>query len=189
MNKTIITDIDGTVLDLAAKFEPWMEARGFAKAVLHDQYGWEHHYGITEKMLDGLLREFMATEDFCRLPPIAHAELVFPALLRHDYTFVAVTAVPDNYVTKLLRRRNLFEALGQPFDFIHHVGFRGDKSDVLHEYPRSVWVEDHRENALAGVRARHHTFLLDRPYNQGPAEDVTRVKDWIEIAVALGIAL
>lgn len=69
-----------------------------------------------------------------------------------------------------------------PMDSIWHLGsyYKVDKARDLNS---DLFIEDHYNNAIQLAKAGFDVLLIDCTYNRGPLpENVTRVKNWFEIA-------
>ena len=69
-----------------------------------------------------------------------------------------------------------------PMDSIWHLGSYY-KVDKARELKSDLFIEDHYNNAIQLAKAGFEVLLIDCTYNRGPLpENVTRVKNWFEIA-------
>lgn len=187
MRRILLTDIDETVLTFSRGFENWMAVQGLpVSGALRDQYSIARAFDITEEQAQDALNAFCHSDGYMSLEPEPCALTVLPKLYEAGWRFVAITAVTSDLRTARLRRKNLEDVFGFPWDAVHCIGLHGDKRPALSAYEPGVWVEDHWYNAVAGAGCGHRTFLLDRPYNRERTHpEVTRCTDWHEIETAL----
>ena len=185
----IITDIDDTVLDFEGAFTRWALSKPeliatIAAPSLASTGSIPAFLGLDRFTCDKVLEAYARDGDaFARIPAYAHAVVVLRRLQRHHgCRLVAISSCVTGRDVVERRRRNLVETTGCTWDAVHCVGLGASKADILGAYAPTVWVEDNLGHAIAGAALGHNAYLLDRPYNQGPAPGVTRVRDWIEIA-------
>lgn len=186
--KVILTDVDGTVLNMDTAFERFMAEQGYpALSRMREHYSIARAFGITEHDASHAVREFFRHPLMATLDPEPCAAKVLPDLYRDGWRFVAITAAPNDPKVIAARRSNLEEAFGFEWDAVHCVGLHGEKRTTLLAYKPSVWVEDHFINGVVGAETGHRVFLLDRPYSRDRSHpEVIRVPDWHAIAASIG---
>jgi hypothetical protein len=184
MAELILVDLDDTVINLSDTLQEFLVTKGFNIATrLRDHHSIPDLFNLSIPGTIELVSEFHRSPAMARLPPEPCAAIVLPALHQQGYQFVAVSACLNEPDVHAMRVRNLEDVFGFKFEAVHCLGLCADKEATLRLYPKSIWVEDIFNHAVAGTKAGHRSFLLDRPYNQdGQHPRVRRVRDWQEIA-------
>jgi hypothetical protein len=182
--KLILTDADDTVLRFSDAMQAFLATKGFViETRLRDHHNIPELFNLNMSDTIALIQEFHRSPGMEQLLPEPCAAIVLPELHRQGFQFVAVSACLNEPDVHARRVRNLEAAFGFKWEAVHCIGLQMDKEAILRAYPSSIWVEDVWDHALAGQRAGHRTFLLDRPYNRNNEHTkVTRVKDWHAIA-------
>ena len=181
MKPLIITDVDDVLLDWLKSFKRFLKTKNI-ETNTPELMNWDLRTwvkALPEEILP-LVREFNNSKAFAKIPALEDAKEVLPRL-RRSHDFVAVTACARDEKTVRQRKNNL-EILGIDFKDIHCVEIGEDKSEILKNYPESIWVEDKYEGALQGVKVGHKSFLINRSYNLHQNHDsLTKVSCWREI--------
>lgn len=181
MNKTILTDVDGVILDFLGAFEQWVIQQGYdinENAIGHD-------FDLSLAFKDDVdaiqvIRDFFNTDMASNLMPLRESNIHLGELNDNGYDFIAITACPNLDDVLENRKNNIKNAIGFDFKQIIGAGFLSGKKDILSRYSPSVWVEDNLDHAIIGAELGHQVFLIDHPYNQGKGQ-FTRVNCWEEI--------
>lgn len=189
MSKTILTDVDGVLLDYTGSFEDWILNVKFpAETIEESLYDFstiEEWLGITLEESLKLIKEFNQTQYFSNLPSFEDAQEVVNCMKKEGYNFVAITACDDSEEAYAMRKRNLDKYFPNVFDDIIHTGLHSKegKKPFLEKYKNAIWVEDTYKHALEGHKLGHKTFLMDGNRNLGiNVEDgITRVNSWWDI--------
>lgn len=184
--KTILTDVDGVLLDWAAGFDRWMIAQGY-----QHRPGQEHAYLINERFQEltyeeskAKIREFNESEAAGNLKPLRDAREGVYRLAAQGYTFGVITSHSDHPEACRRREELLFREFGDVFESFHHLGTGDDKDHALEPYRGTGfwWVEDKTENAVAGQKVGLKAILMDHKHNsEDRPENVRRVYDWNDI--------
>ena len=184
MSKLLITDIDDCAMRFSDPMQAFLATKGYViKERMRDFHNIPKLFNLNIPETLELIREFHRSPLMGQLEPEPCAAVVLPELYRQGYRFVAITACLDEPEVHAMRVKNLEQVFGFPWEAVHCIGLKMDKSEHLKLYPPSVWVEDMWAHAVAGSDAGHRSFLVDRPYNRGNEHSgVTRVADWHEIA-------
>lgn len=164
----ILLDIDGVLLDWLRGFRRYCRIRGILPPP-RDPPTW--HIGMLPE-----ITAFNAHDDFSRIPAVTGAKSAIAALARAGCELHAITCCGKEVAPS--REKNLLEVFGPVFSSVSCLPLGASKVRSLSRYPASWWVEDNLTHALDGTRCGHRSILLDRSYNQGPHEGVTRVKTW-----------
>lgn len=180
----LFVDVDLTVLDFVAKWEPFLVENGVhlpEPGFLKGHCRLTDALGMDVALETELLNKFFDSSAFYDLPAIEGAPEALQALYRHDWRFVAVTACPNGKGVSEARRGNLEAVLGVPFEEVYTTGIGGCKRDILASFTPTVFVEDNFENALIGQELGYQTFLISQKHNLHHDAPMIRVDHWSEI--------
>ncbi len=185
VNKTILTDCDGVLLDWEIKFRPWMERLGY-KLNPHrlKVYGIGEQYGISDEQSVELIAKFNAGSDFESLPAWKDSVKFVQRLHTEGWNFVIITTAGTHPWTPGLRKSNLDKIFGEGiFNEIHVLPLHGDKGVVLKNYQDSklFWIEDKPSNAELGLGYGLRPLLMSVPHNSDYKGAVPVVNNWAEI--------
>lgn len=191
MTKLILTDLDDTAMQFADPFQDFLATKGHViQKRMRDFHNVPKLFNLTIPETLDLVREFHRSSRMSQLPAEPCAKIVIPQLYRQGWRFVAVTACLDEPEVHAMRIENILNEFGFAFERVHCVGLKNDKRAELSSYPSAVWVEDMFNHAVAGAKAGHQAFILDRPYNHHESHPkVQRVTDWYAIAEAIGASV
>lgn len=181
-NKTILTDIDDTILCWGDGFVDYMEHSGFdVTNGRTDLNTWID----AEKYIrnENHIEKFNESKWFAQLKPIAEAVEVLPRLKAAGWTFVAISMVNKNPKVLANRYKNVEKYFPDIFDSIIHTGFFPHaKVPYLNMFRPTYWVEDSMTNAIDGSKCGHNSILLHKTYNENlEHKGVTKVKSWLDI--------
>lgn len=186
-NKTILTDIDGVVLDWEEAFLTWMDFNGhLADKQQKKYYSVAKAFGLTEEKAKQLVRQFNASASIGFLPPLRDSQYYIKLLHeKYRYNFVAVTSLSLDPFAQTLRERNLKKLFGNAFAKCICLDTGADKDETLKElaerFSGCYWIEDKVENADIGFKVGFNSLLMEHGFNmdyKGPAQVV---KSWEEI--------
>lgn len=185
--KTIVTDVDGVILDWETAFHNWMMDEGH-QAVSGTEHEWGMHrrFNIERSTATNMVRQFNESAAIGFLKPHKDAVKYINQLAEEGYRFVMLTAFGKDKYAKELRRMNLENLLGQDVDFdliCVDVAERKDKvlGELAEEYTGSYWIEDNPRNAKDGGDVGFMPILMDHPYNRNYEGPIPRVNNWQEI--------
>ncbi len=186
MKKTIVTDIDGVVLDWEEGFSIWMEHHGHKKVEGYQfMYKIGDRYGISNNQGHKLIKTFNESAAIGFLPPLRDAQYFIKKLHeQHQYQFIAITSLSLNPYSQKLREKNLKKMFGDNcFLDVICLDTGADKDDALAPYAGSgcVWVEDKPENVDLGITLGLEGILIDHHHNAGYDGAATVVQGWKEI--------
>lgn len=188
MEKIILTDCDGVILNWESQFHLWMSDRGY-NITKNSVYEIHDTYDIAQDRAIQCIEEFNTSAYIVGLPSFRDAISGVARLKEHGYKFIAITSVGDNPYTDLLRKINLENIFGsETFLEIHCLSEAQGKRSTLEKFKNSglPWVEDLPKNAKLGSELGLNTFLIDHPYNQYfEDETITRVQNWEHICEIL----
>jgi hypothetical protein len=186
MNKVILTDVDGVLLNWEYAFNTWMSQRGYSLSdeVDNSNYDMDLRYGIAKSEFRKLIKFFNESAAIGFLPPLRDAMYYVDLLHRkHGYTFHAITSLSTDENAVTLREQNIRKLFGETaFTKIVCIGTGADKDDVLEPYRGSElhWIEDKVENAELGVRLGLDSILVEHRHNMHHAT-IPKMKNWKEI--------
>jgi FMN phosphatase YigB (HAD superfamily) len=187
MQKIILTDCDGVVLDWEEGFSVWMEHHGHTKVEGYQyMYNIGDRYGISKEQGSKLVRQFNESAAIGFLPPLRDAQYFVKKLHeQHQYKFIAITSLSLDPYAKYLRERNLKKLFGDAFIDVVCLDTGADKDEILAEYgpkyPGHYWIEDKAENLKAGVNQGLKGILIEHGHNMNDTIDGYVVKNWEEI--------
>jgi FMN phosphatase YigB (HAD superfamily) len=181
----ILTDVDGVLLNFMPSFDTWVRGLGIAPSNLNGRTIADY-LNISDEIAARLVEAFFYQDSVENLDAYPAALEVLPRLYSAGWRFVAVTAIPNEPDIVARRRRNLEQTFGLPFDAVHCVGYRGDKSKILGAYRPTIWVEDHGRNAEVGAELGHRAFLIETRSNHHVVPvKAERITGWREIEQAI----
>lgn len=181
-----LVDLDETSVQWSCHFQDWIETKGYQPVGnLRETHSVENLIGVSREEAIRLTNEFNMSDHLRNQLPEPDALEVLPQLHKDGWKFVAITACGIDPGLRVRRREHLEEIFGFTWE-VHTVVLHEPKREILKLFEPTVWVEDNKAHAQDGAALGHRAFLLDRPYNQNSDETVTRVRDWHDIARAIG---
>jgi FMN phosphatase YigB (HAD superfamily) len=184
MEKMILTDADGVLLNWIGAFEQWMHNHRFRK-VVYDEYDIDLAYGLEEWQSDKLIKQFNESANIGHLAPyLDSVKYVKKLHEEHGYVFRVITSLGlDPYAAKL-REKNLKKLFGTAIDIVICLDTNASKDEALAPYADSgmFWVEDKVENAIAGAKIGLQAILMQQGHNRHiRTEACITVVNWKEI--------
>lgn len=182
MNKIILTDCDGVLLNWEYAFDIWMEQRG-CKLLYKDVYDIALRYGITKPEAKGYVKIFNECAAIGFLPPLRDAMYYVRKLHEeHGYVFRVITSLSLDPYAKKLRVRNLEKLFGSAIDDVICLACGADKDVALEPYRDSgmLWIEDKEENAELGNALGLDAILVEHEHNM-QHDVVPLMKNWKDI--------
>jgi len=186
MNKVILTDCDGVLLNWEASFTTWMAQKGYNK-IDADEYDVAKSYGLSKAESKPLVRQFNESAWMRYLPALRDARSGVAKLIEAGYEFVCITSLSLDENAKKARVRNLQAIFGEDVFTMENVvclDTGADKDEALAEYAGLGlwWIEDKTENAKLGVAMGLNTILVNHGHNQDcDNTNIKRVANWAEI--------
>lgn len=187
MNKIILTDCDGVLLDWNTAFTDWMKQRGFIP--LHNA---DKHYDVSRKF--GIQKAVgkQQVEIFNQSAWMGYLKafrdsVYYVKLLHelHGYRFHVITSMHTDKYASRLREMNLKRLFGETvFERFTILGCGDDKDEALAEYRGTnyFWIEDKPENAVAGTKQGLRSLLIEHDHNLDHwSGDTLTVRTWKEI--------
>lgn len=185
MDKIILTDVDGVLLDWETAFEEYAEARGYAfnenKRIV---YSMGAQLGISHEEAGKLISDFNHSEEFGRIAPYQDSVEYVKRFKDEGWKFIAITTAGEHPDTWPLRRKNLDDVFGAgAIDELYVLPLNGDKGVELVKYRDSglFWLEDKPSNAELGYKYGLRPLLMSTFHNRGYEGGVWRVNTWKEI--------
>ena len=186
MEKVILTDCDGAILDWEWAFHSWMEHHGHTvKEKGH--YKVSKMYGIDWSVGKTLVRTFNESAAIGFLPPLRDAQYYIKMLHeRHQYKFICITSLSLDPHAQKLRERNLAKIFGpNTFQECVFLDCGADKDEILADYgaryPGHVWVEDKPANADIGSACGFDSILMEHGHNMDYSGPAKLMKNWEEV--------
>lgn len=189
MDKIILTDCDGVLLDWDSGFDRFMQHRGYIR-----KPNTEHHYrlalrydGVSDLEIRDLVEEMNTTEWVANLAPMRDSVEYVTRLKSEGYEFIVITAMSDSPDAARHRAANLDAVFG-PGVFSHDkmicIKPLLSKSSALMNWQGQghFWIEDHFMHAESGYELGLSSILIDQPYNKQYSTSLfPRVSTWSEI--------
>jgi len=187
MEKIILTDADGVLLDWEWAFHVWMSERGYVTKpngkhsyYLHDQYENLDQYEAKK-----LIRLFNESAAIGFLPALRDAAYYVKRLHEeHGFKFHCITSLSRDQNAQRLRTMNTQKIFGEnTFEKFIYLDTGADKDEVLLEYKNSglYWIEDKPENADVGNQLGLKSILMEHGHNMHHACEYPVVQNWKQI--------
>ena len=185
LNKVILTDCDGVLLNWEYAFTVWMERHGYEPVPENAMsYDVGERYGLTKNEKTKLVKFFNESSAIGFLPPLRDAMYYVDLLHRkHGYVFHMITALSLEPAAQNLRIQNTKKLFGETaFERFIFCDTGADKDEVLEPYRNSgfLWVEDKIENAELGDRLGLESVIMEHGHNMN-YDKLPRVTCWKEI--------
>lgn len=170
MNKVILTDADGVLLNWEYAFCTWMEQHGYTQIA---NGNWEYdiatRFSITKEEAKAKVKIFNESAAIGFLPALRDAMFYVKRLHEeHGYTFHCITSLSLDESAYKLRKMNLEKLFGPTaFTRLVCLDTGAHKDDALEEYRDSglYWIEDKMENALVGQSMGLRSILIEHGFN------------------------
>jgi len=162
--KTILTDVDGCLVDWNLVFRSWMNSNGYSSiktntGLIEDQYS------LPTKQVRMLITEFNKTDNIASLPAFDDSVLYVKKLTELGYKFICITSIGLDTDIKNNRITNLIDLFGKNtfLDFIF-LKTHQSKTDILKKYKDAglYWIEDNIDQYNAGVQVGLKSFYLNK---------------------------
>jgi beta-phosphoglucomutase-like phosphatase (HAD superfamily) len=187
MNKVILTDCDGVLLDWNNAFIEWMKQRGF-----NPMYNANKHYDVSRKF--GIQKSVakQQVDIFNQSAWMGYLEAFRDSVYyvkklheKHGYKFHVITSMHNDSYAGRLREMNLKNVFGEnTFERFTILGCGDDKDKALSEYRGTnyFWIEDKPENCDAGTKQGLRSLLIEHDHNADHWHgDTLTVRTWKEI--------
>lgn len=187
MDKILLTDCDGVLLDWLKGFCSFMSEKGF-KIKDSFSYKLETAFNLKSDEINNLIVEFNMSDNMVSLPPIFDAKECLSVFKKAGYKIICISSMSDNENSQNKRIKNLKNVFGDDtFSNFHFLKLHASKKPILNLYSgkKAIWVEDHVQNAIDGATIGFKTFLLNHSYNDNAIFDdkynIEKVVCWKEI--------
>lgn len=188
MQKKILTDVDGVLLNWEYAFHVWMESKGHAPTVVDPGLFWNmaKQYNITDERAMAHVREFNHSAAMGFIPPLRDAhEYVRKLHKEHNYIFHAVTSFTNEEFSVKLRQMNLDKVFSPGvFEHVECLPIGSPKRDYLSQFEGTgyYWLEDSIDNAVDGLELGLKPIIMEHGYTMHFSHpEIPVVKDWKEI--------
>jgi len=188
MNKIILTDCDGVLLNWEYAFCCWMEQHGYTQIENGNHYyDIGERFGITKAEAKAKVKVFNESAAIGFLPALRDAMYYVKRLHEeHGYSFHCITSLSLDPSAAKLRKMNLEKLFGPTaFSELICLDTGADKDDALIPYKDSgyYWIEDKLENAVAGQKVGLKPILIEHGFNMNETLPAGMFKalNWKEI--------
>ena len=185
MDKIILTDCDGVLLDWELKFREYAAKQGYVFDKSHaTSYSIGEQYGLTHAQSLDLIAQFNCSSDFESLLPWKDAQQVVGQLVNEGWQLVVITTAGTHPQTYGLRITNLENVFGKnAIRSLHVLPLHGDKGVELVKYKDTglYWIEDNLHNAELGPQYGLNSLLMAADYDRNYAGPIPRVNTWQDI--------
>lgn len=186
MNKLMLVDVDGVLLDWEYSFDRFMKDRGHSKVPGGEsKYDIGKRYGISTEKGRELIETFNESAHIGFLPP--YKDSVYYVKKLHEecgIVFHAITSLSVDHDAYRLRKMNLEKLFGETvFQELTCLDTGADKDDALAPYKDSglYFVEDKILNAETGASLGLSSILMQHSHNTDYNGNVPVVKNWHDI--------
>lgn len=185
MDKVLLTDCDGVLLDWEAKFETFATRLGHKfKDNYANTYSIGDQLGITHEESHNLIAKFNSGSDFESLGPWRDSVAGISKLKNAGWKIIVITTAGLHPWTYGLRKSNLEKVFGEgAIDELYVLDMHGDKGEILKNYQDSgyFWIEDKPSNAELAYKYGLKPLLMNNPHNMSYTGGITRVNTWEDI--------
>ena len=184
MNKKIIVDCDGILLDWAYAFDVWMYEHGYRRIPnTNHHYSQALRYEITEDESYRQVKKFNESGCVGFIPAYKDSVEYVTKLYEIGWKFEVISSLDKDKYAQKLREKNLLHVFGNVFDFIDcSLDFTIGKEEYLYQKyhgKKYYWIEDSVENAESGLKVGLNSVIMDHEYNK--EWNGIRVKNWKQI--------
>jgi len=170
LNKVILTDCDGVLMNWEYAMNVWMKSQGYEMIDGGETcYDMGDRYGLDHELKKRLVRQFNESAAMGFLPPLRDAMYYVDLLHRkHGYTFHMITSLSKDEHAQQLRIQNTRKLFGETaFTRFIFADTGADKDEVLSPYIGSglIWIEDKLENAELGDRYGLESIVMEHGHN------------------------
>ena len=187
LNKVILADCDGVLLDWEYAFNIWMQEHGFEEVPGSKlSYEMDERYGIPKEQVRKLIRLFNESAAIGFLPALRDAMYYVKRLHEeHGYRFHCITSLSTDPNAVKLREQNLSKLFGKTaFERVLCLPTGADKNEALEEYRDTgcYWIEDKPVNAEAGLAVGLRPLVIEHGHNMHYYhKHITLVKNWRDV--------
>lgn len=188
MNKIILADCDGVLLNWEYAFCTWMEQHGYTQI---EKGNWEYdiakRFSITKAEAKERVKIFNESAAIGFLPALRDAMFYVKRLHEeHGYTFHCITSLSLDPSAYQLRKMNLEKLFGPTaFTKLICLDTGAPKEAALEPYRDSnrYWIEDKLENAIVGQQMGLRPILVEHGFNMNEPlpKGMFKAVNWREI--------
>jgi len=184
MDRKIIVDCDGVLLDWAYAFDVWMYEQGYERLNNTDEYYDQSlRYGIDRRIANNQVKKFNESGCVGFIPAYRDAVEYVNKLYHRGWRFEVISCLDKDKYAQKLRAKNLRHLFGNVFDFIDcSLDFTVGKEQYLfdkYDGTGYYWIEDSVNHAISGAKVGLNSIIMDHAYNQ--EWEGLRVKSWKEV--------
>jgi hypothetical protein len=185
LDKVILTDCDGVLLNWEYAFTTWMERHGYVVDPKNpESYDVGDRYGLLKAKKQELVKFFNESSAIGFLPPLRDAMYYVDLLHRkHGYVFHMITSLSLDPFAQELRIKNTKKLFGETaFERFIFCDTGADKDEALEPYRDTghLWIEDKIENAELGVSLGLESILIEHGHNMH-YNKVPLMQTWKEV--------
>jgi len=182
LNKVILTDCDGVLMNWEYAFNVWMQSHGYEMVDGGEEcYDMGDRYGLDRQTKKLMCKMFNESAAIGFLPPLRDAMYYVDLLHRkHGYTFHMITSLSKDESAQKLRIQNTQKLFGETaFTKFIFEDTGADKDNVLAPYADSglLWIEDKLENAELGDSLGLESLVVEHAHNMHN-EDFPTFSKW-----------
>lgn len=186
MNKIILSDADGVLLDYEWAFHVWVQERGYTfNPEGKKSYQIHHMYtDLSNSESKRLIKTFNESAAIGFLPAFRDSVYYVKRLYElHGYRFRIISSLSSDENAGRLREMNLRKLFGNAIEDVKCIETGGDKTSSLAPYKDSglYWIEDRAENSDIGYEMGLKSILMEHGYNMHHECEYPVVKNWKEI--------
>ena len=186
MDKIILTDADGVLLDWEWAFSVWMREKGYTmtEGAKNSYYLHEHYQELEQKDAKKIVKQFNESAAIGFLPALRDSTFYVKRLHEeHGYQFRVITSQSKNKDAQRLRDMNLRKIFGDAIEQVICLDTGADKDEALAPYKDSGmwWIEDKPQNADCGHNLGLSSLLVEHGHNMTHTCNYPVVKNWKEI--------
>ena len=187
LDRLILVDADGVLLDWEYAFNIWMQEHGFEEVPGSKfSYEMDERYGIPKEQVRKLIRLFNESAAIGFLPALRDAMYYVKRLHEeHGYRFHCITSLSTDPNAVRLREMNLAKLFGKTaFERVLCLSTGADKNEALEEYRDTGcwWIEDKPVNAEVGHAVGLRSLIIEHGHNMHYYhENITLVKNWRDV--------
>ena len=187
LDRLILVDADGVLLDWEYAFNIWMQEHGFEEVPGSKlSYEMDERYGIPKEQVRKLIRLFNESAAIGFLPALRDAMYYVKRLHEeHGFRFHCITSLSTDPNAVKLREQNLSKLFGKTaFERVVCLPTGADKNEALEEYRDTgcYWIEDKPVNAEVGLAAGLRPLVIEHGHNlHYYHEHITLVKNWRDV--------
>ena len=187
MEKIILTDCDGVLLNWEYAFCCWMEQHGYVQVVNGNHYyDIGDRFGITKDEAKAKVKIFNESAAIGFLPALRDAMYYVKRLHEeHGYVFHCITSLSLDPSAYKLRKMNLEKMFGPTaFTKLVCLDTGADKDEFLESNYGDTgyfWIEDKMINVEEGIKNGLRGILVEHGHNMNYKGDAFVGKTWEDI--------